>query len=63
MPRFSGYLHYRNIDVSTVKELVRRWYPDRYARLPKKQEAHRALDDIRESLAELKWYRQEVFPA
>jgi oligoribonuclease len=60
MPAVVGFLHYRMIDVSTVKELVRRWYPpDRHA--PKKKEAHRALDDIRESIDELRFYRATVF--
>ena len=59
MPRLAAFLHYRNIDVSTVKELVRRWYVD--VPIPEKQEAHRALSDIRESLAELRYYRDRVF--
>jgi oligoribonuclease len=62
MPDFEDYLHYRLIDVSTVKELVRRWYPDS-VRPPRKQGNHLALDDIRESVAELKWYREHVFVA
>lgn len=59
MPALENYLHYRNIDVSTLKELVRRWYPD----VPQfeKGDAHRALDDIRASIAELKYYRERVF--
>jgi oligoribonuclease len=61
MPRLAAFLHYRNIDVSTVKELVRRWYPA--VPIPQKQEAHRALSDIRESLAELRYYRERVFRA
>jgi len=61
MPRLSAYLHYRNVDVSTIKELVRRWYPDVLANAPKKKEAHRALDDLRESIDELRYYRQQVF--
>jgi oligoribonuclease len=60
MPRVVAFLHYRMIDVSTLKELVRRWYPSRY-HAPKKKEAHRALDDIRESIEELKWYRAHIF--
>lgn len=60
MPRLSAHLHYRNIDVSTVKELVRRWYPKGLAP-PAKRETHRALDDIRESLQELRWYRAHAF--
>ncbi len=60
MPDVVAHLHYRMIDVSTLKELVRRWYPPaRHA--PKKKEAHRALDDIRESIEELRWYRARVF--
>jgi oligoribonuclease len=60
MPQLDAYLHYRNIDVSTVKELVRRWYPDG-PQPPEKQHAHRALDDIRESIEELRFYRAHVF--
>jgi oligoribonuclease len=61
LPDVDAYLHYRSIDVSTVKELVRRWYPSVYAKAPKKQGAHRALDDIRESVEELRYYREMVF--
>ena len=59
MPTVNGFLHYRNIDVSSIKELVRRWYP----LLPayEKQKAHLALIDIKESIAELRYYRQKVF--
>lgn len=60
MPDVVKHLHYRMIDVSTIKELVRRWYPARY-HTPKKKEVHRALDDIRESIEELRWYRSHVF--
>lgn len=63
MPRIDAFLHYRLIDVSTVKELVKRWLPDVYRHKPAKREAHRALDDIRESLAELAWYRSRAFRA
>ncbi|HKJ82963.1 MAG TPA: oligoribonuclease [Mariprofundaceae bacterium] len=59
MPTLEAYIHYRNVDVSTVKELVRRWYPDLPA--PEKQGAHLALDDIRESIEELRYYRRHVF--
>jgi oligoribonuclease len=55
------YLHYRSVDVSTIKELARRWYPDAVAAAPPKVSAHRALDDIRESIAELRYYRSTVF--
>jgi len=60
MPRLDAYLHYRNIDVSTVKELARRWYPNGPPP-PEKRHAHLALDDIRESIEELRFYRQHVF--
>lgn len=59
MPRLDAWLHYRILDVSTVKELVKRWYPDLEPFA--KQERHRALDDIRESIDELRWYREQVF--
>jgi oligoribonuclease len=62
MPRVIAFLHYRMVDVSTIKELVRRWYPQEW-HAPKKKEVHRALDDIRESIEELKWYRSKVFAA
>ncbi|XP_073416816.1 oligoribonuclease, mitochondrial isoform X2 [Dendrobates tinctorius] len=61
MPQFMRHLHYRIIDVSTVKELCRRWYPADYERAPMKAASHRALDDIRESIKELHFYRQHVF--
>ena len=61
LPEIEEYLHYRSVDVSTVKELARRWYPDALAAAPVKAGGHRALDDIRESLAELAYYRSTVF--
>jgi oligoribonuclease len=61
LPEIEQWLHYRSIDVSTVKELVQRWYPAAWADRPKKAGSHRALDDIRESVAELAYYRQAVF--
>ncbi len=61
LPEIEAHLHYRSIDVSTVKELARRWYPDAKAKAPRKQGSHRALDDIRESVAELRWYREHIF--
>jgi oligoribonuclease len=61
MPNLDAHLHYRNIDVSSVKELTRRWFPKVYFQLPKKSGGHRALADIRESIAELRYYRQTVF--
>ena len=60
MPDLDAFFHYRQIDVSTVKELVRRWYETSY-QPPAKQESHRALDDVRESVNELRWYREHVF--
>jgi oligoribonuclease len=60
MAGLDAFFHYRQIDVSTVKELVRRWYPERY-QPPAKREAHRAIDDVRESVNELRWYRDHVF--
>jgi oligoribonuclease len=61
LPDVEHALHYRSIDVSTVKELARRWCPSIYGRAPKKQGSHRALDDIRESIAELAYYRDVFF--
>ena len=61
MPRLDGYLHYRNVDVSTVKELARRWYPDVLGDAPEKATGHRALQDIRESIDELRWFRERIF--
>lgn len=61
MPRLTAFLHYRSIDVSSVKELARRWYPEALAGAPAKGESHRALDDIRESIAELRYYRSQIF--
>ena len=60
MRELEDYFHYRNIDVSSIKELVRRWSPD-MLNLVKKQGTHLALDDIRESIAELRVYRQNIF--
>ncbi|MGH9265563.1 MAG: oligoribonuclease [Acidimicrobiales bacterium] len=61
LPELDGWFHYRSIDVSTIKELCRRWYPDVYAAAPTKAGHHRALDDIRESVAELAYYRSTIF--
>jgi len=61
MPELDRYFHYRSIDVSTVKELCRRWYPAAYRAAPGKAGGHRAMDDIRESVAELAYYRQTIF--
>jgi len=61
LPEIEAHLHYRSIDVSTLKELCRRWYPAAFAAAPEKRAGHRALDDIRESLAELAYYRSAIF--
>jgi oligoribonuclease len=61
LPAIESHLHYRSVDVSTVKELVRRWYPAVLEAAPPKVGTHRALDDIRESVAELRYYREKVF--
>ena len=61
LPDIEDYLPYRSVDVSSVKELVRRWYPTVRAQRPRKVGSHRALDDIRESIAELRYYRERVF--
>ncbi|WP_366909212.1 oligoribonuclease [Nesterenkonia sp.] len=61
MPTLTEHLHYRIIDVSTLKELARRWYPEVLASAPKKTGNHRALGDIKDSIAELKHYRQHLF--
>jgi oligoribonuclease len=63
MPALDRRLHYRMVDVSTIKELARRWYPAALAKQPVKNDSHRALDDVRESIAELRFYRQAVFVA
>lgn len=61
LPDIENFLHYRSVDVSSVKELVRRWYPQVRGERPRKQGNHRALDDIRESVNELRYYREKVF--
>jgi len=61
MPALDGFLHYRSIDVSSLKELCRRWYPRIYRKRPAKTEQHRALDDVRESIDELRYYRETIF--
>jgi oligoribonuclease len=63
MPSLDSFLHYRNIDVSSIKELTRRWYPRVYFQMPKKTGNHRALADIKESIRELRYYRQTVLVA
>lgn len=61
MPTLEAHVHYRNVDVSSIKELARRWYPRAYYNTPAKSGNHRALADIRESIEELRYYRQAVF--
>ena len=61
MPEVIDYLHYRIIDVSTIKELARRWYPRAYFQAPAKNGGHRALGDIKDSINELRYYRAAVF--
>ena len=61
MPELVGHLHYRNVDVSTIKELARRWYPKAFYAAPEKHGGHRALADIIESIDELRYYRLTVF--
>ncbi|HZD64574.1 MAG TPA: oligoribonuclease [Acidimicrobiales bacterium] len=63
LPRLDAHLHYRSVDVSSIKELCRRWYPDAYRQAPRKAGGHRALEDVRESLAELAYYRRAIFRA
>ena len=60
MPEFDSFLHYRVLDVSSFKEVIRRWYPKVYYASPEKHGGHRALADIRESIAELRYYREAV---
>jgi oligoribonuclease len=61
MPAFESHVHYRNVDVSSIKELARRWYPRAYYSAPAKSGNHRALADVRESIEELRYYRDAVF--
>jgi len=61
MPRLNEYLHYRTVDVSSIKELARRWYPKVYFGAPKKTGNHRALGDIKDSIEELRYYRDSIF--
>ena len=63
MPRVDRWLHYRNVDVSSLNELSRRWYPRAYFASPEKTGGHRALADILESIQELEYYRRVLFPA
>lgn len=61
MPELEGHLHYRNVDVSSIKELAKRWYPKAFNHAPAKQGGHRALADIQESIEEMRYYRDAIF--
>jgi oligoribonuclease len=61
MPKLNEFLHYRTVDVSSIKELARRWYPKVYFNAPKKTGNHRALGDIKDSIEELRYYRSSIF--
>ena len=61
MPELEAFVHYRNVDVSTLKELARRWYPEALEAAPKKTGGHRALADIRESIEEMRYWRSAIF--
>jgi oligoribonuclease len=61
MTRLDGHLHYRSIDVSSIKELARRWYPSEFKAAPSKDKGHRALADVRESIEELRHWRSSIF--
>ncbi len=61
LPEIENYLHYRSVDVSSIKELAKRWYPDLDTSRPDKAGTHRALDDVRQSIEELRFYRERVF--
>ena len=61
LPELEEFLHYRSVDVSTIKELARRWYPEAVAGAPAKAGGHRAMDDIKESVEELRFYREKIF--
>lgn len=61
LPELGKYLHYRTVDVSSIKELARRWYPRIYFNAPKKTGNHRALGDIKDSIEELRYYRSQIF--
>ncbi len=63
LPEIEEYLHYRSVDVSTIKELARRWYPEDLKEYTKSASAHRAMDDIKESLEEMRYWRKRVFRA
>lgn len=63
LPEIEEFLHYRSVDVSTLKELARRWNPEILKSAPRKGASHRAMDDIKESLAELRYYRDVMFAA
>lgn len=61
MPTFNEYLHYRIIDVSSIKELAKRWFPKEFSKIPQKRFTHRCLNDIVDSVEELKYYKANIF--
>ena len=61
MPEIENFLHYRSVDVSSIKELGRRWFPEIVKNAPAKSRGHRAMDDIKESVVELQYYRENLF--
>ncbi len=61
LPDIENHLHYRSVDVSSIKELAKRWYPDLDTSRPEKAGTHRALDDVRQSIEELRFYRERLF--
>lgn len=61
LPKFHSHFHYRNIDVSSIKEIARRWFPTAHKGAPRKKLSHRVLDDISDSIQELQFYRSTVF--
>ena len=61
MPEIENFLHYRSVDVSSIKELGRRWFPEIIKNVPAKSRGHRAMDDIKESVVELQYYRENLF--
>ena len=61
MPEIENFLHYRSVDVSSIKELGRRWFPEIIKNAPSKSRGHRAMDDIKESVVELQFYRDNLF--
>lgn len=61
MPKINDYLHYRIIDVSSIKELSKRWFQKEFSNMPRKKFSHRTMDDILESIQELKYFKSNIF--